>query len=106
MSELFYTGLSGLAVARSALMTTAHNTANVYTAGYSRQSSIVVTNGAIMTGSGFIGTGASVTTVHAQLRPLPHRAAQRRRVHLFGAVPATTRRSTASTRCWPTRPPA
>ena len=61
--SMFYTGLSGLAVARSALMTTAHNTANVQTVGYSRQTSIVVTNGAIMTGSGFMGTGASVTTV-------------------------------------------
>src|SRR5688572_5426037 len=61
--SMFYTGLSGLAVARSALMTTAHNTANVYTAGYSRQTSIVATNGAISTGAGFMGTGASVTTV-------------------------------------------
>ena len=61
--SMFYTGLSGLAVARSALMTTAHNTANVYTAGYSRQTSIVATNGAISTGAGFMGTGARVTTV-------------------------------------------
>ncbi|CAN7319492.1 flagellar hook-associated protein FlgK [Variovorax sp. LjRoot130] len=61
--SMFHTGLSGLAVARSALMTTAHNTANVYTAGYSRQTSIVATNGAISTGAGFMGTGARVTTV-------------------------------------------
>lgn len=61
--SLFYTGLSGLSVARSALMTTAHNTANVYTAGYSRQVAEVATNGAISSGSGYVGSGARVTTV-------------------------------------------
>lgn len=61
--SLFYTGLSGLSVARSALMTTAHNTANVYTAGYSRQVAEVATNSAVATGSGYIGSGARVTTV-------------------------------------------
>jgi len=61
--NLFFTGLSGLGVARAALVTTAHNTANVYTAGYSRQVAQVATNGAIATGSGYIGSGASVTTV-------------------------------------------
>ncbi|SCK60284.1 flagellar hook-associated protein 1 FlgK [Variovorax sp. HW608] len=61
--SLFYTGLSGLSVARTALMTTAHNTANVYTAGYSRQVAEVATNGAVATGSGYIGSGAGVTTV-------------------------------------------
>lgn len=60
---MFYTGLTGLSVARSALMTTAHNTANVYTTGYSRQTSIIATNGAIGLASGFVGTGARVTTV-------------------------------------------
>lgn len=63
MSSLFFTGLSGLNVARTALVTTAHNTANVYTAGYSRQVAQVATNGAIATGSGYIGSGATVTTV-------------------------------------------
>jgi len=61
--SLFYTGLSGLSVARTALMTTAHNTANVYTAGYSRQVAEVSTNSALATGSGYIGSGARVTTV-------------------------------------------
>ncbi|OUL98150.1 flagellar hook-associated protein FlgK [Variovorax sp. JS1663] len=61
--SMFYTGLTGLSVARSALMTTAHNTANVYTAGYSRQVSVIATNGAIGLASGFVGTGARVTTV-------------------------------------------
>lgn len=61
--NLFFTGLSGLNVARTALMTTAHNTANVYTTGYSRQVAEVATNAAVATGSGFVGTGAGVTTI-------------------------------------------
>ncbi|KLN52238.1 flagellar hook-associated protein FlgK [Variovorax paradoxus] len=61
--SMFQTGLSGLSVARSALMTTAHNTANVYTAGYSRQTALVSSNGGTTTGAGFIGNGARVTTV-------------------------------------------
>ncbi|AVQ84066.1 flagellar biosynthesis protein FlgK [Variovorax paradoxus] len=61
--SMFYTGLSGLGVARTALMTTAHNTANVYTAGYSRQVAEIATGSAISSGSGYIGTGANVTTV-------------------------------------------
>ncbi|WP_332107436.1 flagellar hook-associated protein FlgK [Variovorax sp. PBL-H6] len=60
---MFYTGLTGLSVARSALMTTAHNTANVYTAGYSRQTSMIASNGAVGLASGFVGTGARVSTV-------------------------------------------
>ncbi|VTU26720.1 Flagellar hook-associated protein 1 [Variovorax sp. PBS-H4] len=61
--SMFYTGLTGLSVARSALMTTAHNTANVYTAGYSRQTSMIASNGAVGLASGFVGSGARVTTV-------------------------------------------
>ncbi|HYP71641.1 MAG TPA: flagellar hook-associated protein FlgK [Variovorax sp.] len=61
--NLFLTGLSGLNVARAALVTTAHNTANVYTAGYSRQVAQVSTTTPNATGSGFFGTGAMVTTV-------------------------------------------
>jgi len=61
--SMFQTGLSGLSVARTALMTTAHNTANVYTPGYSRQTALVSSNGGTMTGAGFIGSGARVTTV-------------------------------------------
>ena len=61
--SMFQTGLSGLSVARSALMTTAHNTANVYTAGYNRQTALVSSSGGTTTGAGFIGNGARVTTV-------------------------------------------
>ena len=60
--NMFLTGLSGLNVARSSLVTTAHNTANVYTAGYSRQTAQISTSGAIAMGSGFVGMGALVTT--------------------------------------------
>ncbi|HWT20966.1 MAG TPA: flagellar hook-associated protein FlgK, partial [Variovorax sp.] len=61
--SMFQTGLSGLSVARSALMTTAHNTANVYTAGYNRQTALVSSNVGTSSGAGFIGGGARVTTV-------------------------------------------
>ncbi len=63
MSILFSTGLAGLTVARSALATTAHNTANVYTEGYSRQRVVVETNPALATPGGFVGSGARVTSV-------------------------------------------
>ncbi|SCX55986.1 flagellar hook-associated protein FlgK [Variovorax sp. EL159] len=63
MSSMFYTGLSGLGVARTALMTTAHNTANAYTVGYSRQVAEIASAGGISSGSGFIGSGANVLTV-------------------------------------------
>lgn len=61
--NLFLTGLSGLNVARGALLTTAHNTANVYTPGYSRQVAQISTSTPNATGAGFFGTGAVVTTV-------------------------------------------
>lgn len=63
MSGMFYTGLSGLSVARVALLTTANNTANVYTEGYSRQTAQVASNAGLSSGAGFIGTGARITTV-------------------------------------------
>lgn len=61
--SLFFTGLSGLSVARAALMTTAHNTANVYTTGYSRQVAEIATNSPTATGSGYVGNGATVSTI-------------------------------------------
>jgi flagellar hook-associated protein 1 FlgK len=60
---MFYTGLSGLNAAQSALVTTGHNTANVNTPGYSRQAVQVASSLAINSGSGFIGTGVQVTGV-------------------------------------------
>ncbi len=63
-NSMFYTGLSGLNVAQAALATTGHNTANVNTAGYNRQSAQVASSGGVYTvGVGFIGNGAQVVDV-------------------------------------------
>lgn len=61
---MFYTGLSGLNAAQAALVTTGHNTANVNTPGYSRQSAQVATAGGVYRASvGFFGSGAEVVDV-------------------------------------------
>lgn len=63
-NSMFYTGLSGLNAAQAALVTTGHNTANVNTPGYSRQTAQIVSAGGIYTPSvGFFGTGAQVVDV-------------------------------------------
>ena len=61
---MFFTGLSGLNAAQAALVTTGHNTANVNTPGYSRQSAQVASAGGnYTTGVGFFGNGAKVVNV-------------------------------------------
>jgi flagellar hook-associated protein 1 FlgK len=61
---MFYTGLSGLNAAQAALVTTGHNTANVNTAGYSRQSAQIASAGGTYRASvGFFGSGAKVVDV-------------------------------------------
>lgn len=63
-NSMFYTGLSGLNAAQAALVTTGHNTANVNTAGYSRQSAQIASSGGVYSpGVGFFGSGAKVTDV-------------------------------------------
>lgn len=63
-SSMFYTGLSGLNVAQAALVTAGHNTANVNTPGYSRQTAqIVASADTYSPGVGFFGNGAQVTDV-------------------------------------------
>lgn len=63
-NSMFYTGLSGLNAAQAALVTTGHNTANVNTAGYNRQTAQVASAGGIYSpGVGFFGSGAKVTDV-------------------------------------------
>lgn len=63
-NSMFYTGLSGLNVAQAALVTTGHNTANVNTPGYSRQSAQTASaSGVYMVGVGFFGSGAKVVDV-------------------------------------------
>jgi len=62
---MFYTGLSGLNAAQAALVTTGHNTANVNTPGYSRQSAQIASSGGVYSPSvGFIGNGAKVVDVN------------------------------------------
>jgi flagellar hook-associated protein 1 FlgK len=61
---MFYTGLSGLNAAQAALVTTGHNTANVNTPGYSRQSAQVASaNGSYSAGVGFFGNGVRVVDI-------------------------------------------
>ena len=63
-NSMFYTGLSGLNAAQAALVTTGHNTANVNTPGYSRQTAqISASGGANIPGVGFFGNGSRVTDV-------------------------------------------
>ena len=63
-NSMFYTGLSGLNAAQAALVTTGHNTANVNTPGYSRQSAQIASAGGVYRASvGFFGSGAKVADV-------------------------------------------
>lgn len=64
MSNMFYTGLSGLNAAQAALVTTGHNTANVNTPGYSRQSvQVASAGGSYSAGVGFFGNGTKVVDI-------------------------------------------
>jgi len=63
-NNMFYTGLSGLNAAQAALVTTGHNTANVNTPGYSRQSAQVASaGGSYSAGVGFFGNGTKVVDI-------------------------------------------
>ena len=63
-NSMFFTGLSGLNAAQAALVTTGHNTANVNTPGYSRQTAQLAANGGTnISGVGFFGNGAKVVDV-------------------------------------------
>ena len=63
-NNMFYTGLSGLNAAQAALVTTGHNTANVNTAGYNRQTAqIASSSGVSSSGVGFFGNGAKITDI-------------------------------------------
>ena len=63
MSDFLSTGVSGLMAFQKALDTVSHNIANANTPGYSRQTASMVTNPAYPTGSGWLGSGVSVSTV-------------------------------------------
>ena len=63
-NSMFYTGLSGLNAAQAALMTTGHNTANVNTPGYNRQTAQIASAGGVSSpGVGFFGNGAKLVDV-------------------------------------------
>lgn len=64
-NSMFYTGLSGLNAAQAALVTTGHNTANVNTPGYNRQTAQIASAGGVNNpGVGFFGNGAKVVDIN------------------------------------------
>ena len=62
-SGIFSIGVSALANAQIGLATTSHNIANANTDGYNRQRAVQVTNIPTLTGAGYVGTGAYISTV-------------------------------------------
>lgn len=62
-SGIYGIGVSALQNAQLALATTSHNIANATTEGYNRQRIIQVSNIATLTGSGYVGQGAHVSTI-------------------------------------------
>ena len=62
-SGIYSIGVSALQNAQLALSTTGHNIANATTEGYSRQRVIQVSNIATLTGAGYVGQGAHVSTI-------------------------------------------
>lgn len=63
MAGLLGIGQSALMAAYAQLQTTGHNIANANTPGYSRQSAVFATAGALQTGGGFLGWGVDLVTV-------------------------------------------
>ncbi|MBV5345309.1 MAG: flagellar hook-associated protein FlgK, partial [Rhodoferax sp.] len=57
------TGIAGLQVAQLGLMTTEHNITNANTAGFNRQRTVQSSNIAMLTGAGYVGQGAHVSTI-------------------------------------------
>jgi flagellar hook-associated protein 1 len=56
-------GVTGITAAQYALLTTSNNIANADTDGYSRQTTTQAANVAVLTGAGYIGQGAHITSV-------------------------------------------
>ncbi len=63
MSNLIGIGLSGLKSHQTALSVTGNNVANTNTPGYSRQEAIFVDNPSQLTGAGYVGQGANISTI-------------------------------------------
>lgn len=64
--NLYKVGVSGITAAEAHINTTAHNIANMGTAGYNRQSVMVSSAGGQSTANGFIGRGVNVDGVIRQ----------------------------------------
>ncbi len=62
-SGIFGIGVSALQNSQLGLATTSHNIANATTEGYNRQRIIQVSNIATLTGAGYVGQGAHVSTI-------------------------------------------
>ena len=60
---IFSIGVSALQVSQLGLSTTSHNIANANTEGYNRQRIIQTSNIATLTGAGYVGQGAHVSTI-------------------------------------------
>lgn len=65
-NSLINTAMSGLNAAQVALSTVSNNISNYNVAGYNRQTAILAQNGGLGTMNGFIGNGATVTTVNRE----------------------------------------
>ena len=64
--DLLGISITGLNLSQSALRTAGHNIANANTEGYSRQSVLAEANPEQFLGSGFVGTGVSVSSIERQ----------------------------------------
>lgn len=62
-SGLISVGVTGIRAAQLGLLTAEHNITNANTPGFSRQRIVQTTNNPVMSGSGFIGQGTSVSTI-------------------------------------------
>lgn len=62
-SGIYSIGISALQNAQLGLATTSHNIANANTEGYNRQRIIQASNVATLTGAGYVGQGAHVSTI-------------------------------------------
>ncbi|NHB92875.1 flagellar hook-associated protein FlgK [Photorhabdus cinerea] len=65
-NSLINTAMSGLQAAQIALGTVSNNIANIKSPGYNRQSTVINQNGGRMTSAGFVGNGATVTSINRQ----------------------------------------
>jgi len=64
--DLLGISITGLNLSQSALRTAGHNIANANTEGYTRQSVLAEANPEQFLGSGFVGTGVSVSSIERQ----------------------------------------